>query len=263
MAFDSQIRGGTFDLVNLTAQYLRDNYLTGIQVQGIPDTFFQEHLLNAMEFVAHETGVAIADEVVADEPHDYISSDFLQYGFLRLNRLPIKSVDRIDGVYSGSVLFTFPTEWLRVDRTAGQVQIVPFTGNMTMITQGGAAYIPLLGNATSVVPQLWHVAYTAGWEDASIPRRLIEAVCKKAAIDILAILGDLIYGPGITSRSVSADGLSQTTSLANSGADAAIFGGRIARYTRDLWGDPTARTDQDGLLLSIRKEYRGPTISSL
>lgn len=263
--FDAQIRGGTFDLDNLTVDYFKSVYLTGIQINGVSDDFFQEHLNNAIEYVGHETGIAIYDEIVADEPHDYKASDFLQYSFIELNRHPIKSVQRIDAIYpTGNYLFTFPNEWLRVDRNGSQVQIVPSGGSLAQALLGqGGTYLPIIYRNLEYLPQLFHVYYTSGWEPEKVPRRLVEALCKKAAIDVLAIIGDIIYGPGVVSRSLSVDGLSQSESFANGGSDAAIFTGRIARYTKDLWGDPQARPDQDGLLQSLKKEYRGLGLVSL
>lgn len=263
--FDGQIRGGDFDINNLTVEYFKSTYLTGIQINGVEDSFYQEYLDNACEYVKHETGLAIQDEIVADEPHDYYAADFLQYSFLTLNRFPIKLVTRIDAIYpTGNYLFTFPNEWLRINRNGAQVQIVPSGGSLAQALLGqGGTYLPIIYRNLQYLPQLFHVYYTAGWQSGQVPRRLIEAVCKKAAIDVLVIIGDIIYGPGVVSRSLSVDGLSQSETFVNNGQDAAIFTSRVARYAKDLWGDPQARPDQDGLLQSLKKEYRGLALVSL
>lgn len=263
--FDGQIRGGTFDLANLTAEYFKETYLTGLQINGVEDAFYNEYLANAKEYVAHETGIAVDDETINDEPHDYIANDFLNYGFIKLFRYPVKQVKQVQALYpTGNYLFTFPLEWLRVDRNGAQIQVVPSGGSLSQALLGqGGTYLPLIYRNLSYLPALWHVYYVAGWENGKAPRRLVEAVCKKAAIDVLAILGDIIYGPGIASRSLSVDGLSQSESIVNNGQLGAVFTGRISQYSRDLWGDPQARPDQDGLLQSLKKEYRGLDLYSL
>ena len=260
-----QIRGGDFNLCDLSVEYLNKTFLPGICVEGVGREFYEEHLQNASEFVAHETGVSLFDEEIRDEPHDYIAGDFMQYSFIRLNRQPIKSVQRIEAMYpTGNYIFTFPTEWIRIDKNGGQINIVPSGGSLSQALLGqGGTYLPIIYRNLQFLPQLFHCYYIAGWDNGKVPRRLVEAVCKKACIDILAVLGDIIYGPGIVSRSLSVDGLSQSESFVNNGQDAAIFTSRIARYQKDLWGDPQTRPDQDGLLQSIKKEYRGLSLTSL
>lgn len=264
MAFDGQIRGGDFDLDDLTVDFFKANYLVGIQINGVSDDFYSWWLGTSAEVVAHETGVAVYDEVVSDEPHDYNASDWVHYNFLKLNRFPVKSINRVDAIYpTGNFLFSFPTEWLRCDRNGAQIQIVPSGGSLAQVLLGrGGIYVPFIRNL-SYLPQLFHVYYTAGWQDGKVPRRLIDAVCKKTAINVLAQIGDLIYGPGVVSRSLSVDGLSQSESFVNNGQDVAIFTGRISRYLKDLYGDPQLLPDQDGLIMQIKKEHRGFTFVSL
>jgi hypothetical protein len=265
--FDGQIRGGTFDVANLNAALLKSRYLVGIQINGVDDGFFDYWIENAINYVKDETGLSIRDEVINDEPHDYYASDFLQYSFLKLNRVPIKSVLRIDAIYpTGNYLFTFPNDWLRVDRNGGQVQIVPSGGSLAQALLGqGGTYLPIIYRNLQYLPQLFHVYYTAGWEPGKVPNQLADAVCKKACIDVLAIIGDVIYGPGVVSRSVSVDGLSQSESFINNGQMGAIFTSRIVQYAKDLWGDPTNKTggDQDGLIWSLKKMHRGLDLTVL
>lgn len=267
MQFDGQIRGGTFDLKNLNVDLLKNVYLVGIEINGVQDGFFEYWLQNAVDYVREETQLAIFDEVVADEPHDYFAADFLQYGWIKVNRGPVKSVQQVQAIYpTGNYLFTFPNDWLRIDRNGGQIQVVPSGGSLSQALLGqGGTYLPIIYRNLQYLPQLFHCAYTAGWEPGKVPNVLVDAVCKKACIDILAQVGDLIYGPGVVSRSVSVDGLSQSESFINNGQMGAIFTSRIVQYAKDLWGDPTNKTggDQDGILWSLKKSHRGLGLTSL
>lgn len=263
--YDGQIRGGHFDLENLTVDYFKKKYLVGLEINGVDTGFYQEYLDDAVEFVAHETGIAICDEVVNDEPHDYDARDWMQYSYLKLNRNPIKFVQKVCAIYpTGNYLWTFPSEWLRVDRNGAQIQIVPSGGSLSQALLGqGGTYLPIIYRNLQYLPQLFHAWYTAGWQDGKVPRELIQAVCKKAAIDVLGVIGDIMYGPGVVSRSLSVDGLSQSTSFVNNGQGVALFQGRVAQYSRDLFGDPSARPDQPGLIQSLKYQYRGLGLTSL
>jgi len=262
------VRGGSFAIDDLTVDFLKRTYLLGIQINGVDDEFFLHHLENAMEWVRDHTSTAIRDEFVEDEPHDYFAADWMQYSFLKVNRGPVKLVQKISAVYpTGNYLFEFPQEWLRVDPNGRQIQIVPSGGSLAMALLGqGGTYLPIIYRNLQYLPQLFHVYYTVGWPEGGIPRRLIDAACKKACIDILAIVGDIIYGPGVVSRTVSIDGISQSESYANSGQEAAVFTGRISRYLKDLNGDPSrpeGSPEHDGLILSIKKHYIGLNLTAL
>jgi hypothetical protein len=87
--------------------------------------------------------------------------------------------------------------------------------------------------------------YVTGWD--KIPADLFEFVAKCAAINVLSVLGDILYGVGISSISVSLDGVSQNTPLTRSG-NGGLFAGRIKTYIDDM---------NNRLLPILKSKYRG------
>jgi hypothetical protein len=55
----------------------------------------------------------------------------------------------------------------------------------------------------------------------------------QASIRLFEILGDVLFGPGVASESVSLDGAAVSKSLANS-AKYALFSGRISSYKEQM-----------------------------
>jgi hypothetical protein len=67
----------------------------------------------------------------------------------------------------------------------------------------------------------------------------MDAICKLAAINALAVIGSYLYGVGISSLNVSLDGVSQSIPLTKGGRYG-MFSDRIQLYLDDLekmWSD--------------------------
>ena len=73
--------------------------------------------------------------------------------------------------------------------------------------------------------------YVTGWDE--IPADLLNFIAKAAALNVLAVIGDVLYGVGMSSVSISLDGVSQNTPLTRS-AQGGLFGGRIKLYLDEL-----------------------------
>ena len=95
------------------------------------------------------------------------------------------------------------------------------------------------------IPNYWRPRYITGWD--KIPADLFDFVAKAAAINVLAVIGDVLCGSGITSISISLDGVSQNTPLTRSG-QGGLFAGRIKTYIDDM---------NERLLPVLKSKYRG------
>ncbi len=171
---------------------------------------------------------------IFEDPYDYDVKDYINWGYLALRRKPVVSIERIRLIYpTGQTIITYPNEWIKTYHKFGQVQIVPMAGSFNqypLIGQGGM-YLPLLsGFLTTNVPQLIHVDYTAGL--TSIPDDLKDAIYKLGSIEILKQAG---HGkaPGVASISTGVDGLSESTTLTQSG-QTQMFGALIKNYEDDV-----------------------------
>lgn len=142
-----------------------------------------------------------------DTAYDY-DPDMFQgemWGFIMANNSPLISVSSLRYVYPAPDLVSYeiPADWIRLDKRAGQVRIVP----MSVASVPIQAYLLQLMGGGRVVPQMMHMTYVAGLTNAARDYpELVDAVKKLA---MLKIIED---GFMPQSGSISADGLSQSIS---------------------------------------------------
>lgn len=141
--------------------------------------------------------------------YDY-SKDFFQgesFGFIVANNKPIISVESLRLVYPTSMnqVFQIPPEWIRMDRRAGQIRLIP--NNMAFAAPLGAFLLQALGGGR-VIPFMIQLRYTVGLKNVLSEWPDLVAVIKKQAV--LDIIADAFLPQ---SGSISADGLSQSLSV--------------------------------------------------
>lgn len=156
--------------------------------------------------------VTVAGNVVALEPgYDY-DPEFFQgnsWGFTPLRQRPVISVHSMQFVYPtpNDVLYQIPNEWIRVDRRAGTINLLPVTTPMSLPLN--AFILSALGGGR-MVPMFLEIRYRAGLENIARDwPDIIDMILKQT---VLGVIEDF-YIPSSRSDSVSADGLSQSTSV--------------------------------------------------
>lgn len=146
--------------------------------------------------------------------------------FVHTNKRPILQVEKLYLEYNGRKMYTYPSGWWKVYPLAGHIQVSP---TPLMMTGGGAqpmlspmmAMIGPVYSSTSPTfsPQMIHVDYVAGMlprqragvaEEWEMPANLEKLVLKYAVKEIFQQWGRLILSPGIASRTLSMDGISET-----------------------------------------------------
>lgn len=249
-------------ITELTPEYIKKVYLMGlnfVDTAGIPypDSWYLQLINNAIVVFERITKVHVVRRTITEEMHDYDSKDYQTFCFLQLFEYPVKSVERVAAVYpTGQTVFEFPIEWVRLTKEHGQIQLVPTQGSLSSVILGqGGSYLPVLYSGMGYLPQLFRVNYTTGFDDGKIPWDIIDAIAKLAVIQMLTIVGDTVYPPGVTSVSVSTDGISQSMGLVNNGQLPPVFAGRIQSYRNELYGDP--RIGMPGQLNLIAQHFRG------
>lgn len=249
------------DLSDLTAQYLKDNYLWSLNFvdhdgNALPDPFYQKKLAMAAATFERETKLRAIRRKVTDEKHDYYIHDYQLFAWIQLFEYPVISVEKVAVIYpTGQTVFEFPLEWVKLNEKHGQIQLVPTQGTLSQVILGrGGSYLPLIYQNIGYLPQLFHIDYTTGFANGQYPADVLDAICKLATIEILSIVGDSIFPPGVTSISAGIDGISQGLGIVNNGQLPAIFAGRINLYRKDLYGE---RTAVEGVLYRMRDEYKG------
>lgn len=146
-----------------------------------------------------------------DPPQDY-DPDFFQgerWGFMVLRHKPVIDVQMVQFIYPSPTIgfYTFPLDWLRIDKKYAQVRFVPASSAFTAPLN--AFLMQALGGGRTI-PFAFNVQYTAGIDATDYPQ-LLDVILRRAALKIL----EDTFLP--QSGSISADGLSQSLSFAMDG----------------------------------------------
>lgn len=237
---------------------LLDIYLFGIPTctndgKKVSSQALSQHIKSAQTQVESLFSIKLTKQVI-EENRDFNRQEFMSWGYIR-TMYPIVYIDNLEGWINDVCQITYPREWLSIKKQADvavyrNVYLIPNTGSKSgaTMTQNSLIYnglSPHLGwFGQSYIPNYWRPRYVTGWD--KIPADLFDFVAKFAAINVLAVIGDILYGIGITSIQMSLDGVSQSTPLSRS-AQGGIFAGRIKQYIDDI----------NANLPSLKSKYRG------
>lgn len=155
----------------------------------------------------------------AEFPYDYNLDEYQYWGYVDLRKFPVISIDRVQLIYpTGQKIIQYPPEWIKLYNRQGRFQIVPTSGTVNQVLIGrGGQYLPLMtGHLMHSVPQLIWVDYTVGLEH--LPADMFLGIANKAGLDILAVISEA-KTRGANSKSISADGLSQSVSFGSRAYD--------------------------------------------
>ena len=238
---------------------LRENYLFGIPMCSndgtkMSSSSIMQYILSAQTLVENLFSIKFNKQVI-EENRDFVRQEFLSWGYIR-TMYPIDYIDNLEGWINDVCQITYPKEWLSIKKQESiavyrNVYLIPNTGSKSgaTMTQNSLVYnglSPHLGwFGQTYIPNYWRPRYITGWD--KIPADLFDFVAKAAAINVLAVIGDVLYGIGITSVSISLDGVSQNTPLTRSG-QGGLFAGRIKTYIDDM---------NERLLPVLKSKYRG------
>ncbi len=169
--------------------------------------------------IAALNGAKWVEESAYDyEPNLWTMED---WGYLVLRRKPVVRVESMQMIYPTPAhsVFTIPTHWIRLDKKAGHIRVVPGSPalgagivGMTMLSAMAAG---------RNIPDMIRIRYVAGLSNAAEQWPDLLDLVKKMAV--LRVVQDA-YLP--SSGSISADGLSESMSVDmqayHDGVDAAL-----------------------------------------
>lgn len=154
--------------------------------------------------------VAAGTKFITEAPYDYDPQGWNSnsWGYMLLRRTPVVRLDSVHFTYPNptSDVLNVPKDWLRLDKKFGHLRFVP-TGTM-MALGPMSTYIMTAISSGRVIPGMIHVRYVAGLENAAVTYPDLVSVVKRMAI--MRILKTAFLPQ---SSSISADGLSQSTSI--------------------------------------------------
>ncbi len=187
---------------------------------------------------------------VIDEKQDYIQTEWMSWGHIKCE-YPINSINSFGGYLNDQLTVDFSQNLSLLTIRGKMIALVPGTQDVTsMIWFGNAMAVPFLRSGVQTVPNFWHINYNTGF--TVIPYDVLFVICKYAVIQILSVLGDIVIGAGISSQSLSFDGLSQSFSSTMSGSGGA-YAGRIKQYASELQNE----------LPNLQAFYRGIIFETL
>lgn len=222
-------------------------YLTDIPVRGLGgeklgDMAIEEKVLVAMEQIENMLSIRIPKQKVADR-RDYIREEFQSWGFVTTNFL-VRRMLALSGRLNDTRFIDYPVQWASVkpnSTEARNVYIVPSGDGANTLSLTGFMFmgsIPMLsGRNNNFIPNYWKIDYVTGWD--KVPMDIQQAIGKLVVIQVLAILGDISFGAGIASVSLSMDGLSQSTNTTQS-AENSLYSARIGQLAKELVKDVKA-----------------------
>jgi hypothetical protein len=181
------------------------------------------------------------------ETANFHRNEFKSWGFLKTN-YPVVAPMLLEGFIGNSKQVEYPSSWVNTKqefstrqdfgtdftnyRTIHLIPAKDATGvyaDVAIFYQGVLPYTGYYG--VQGIPNYWFISYLTGFE--VVPSVLIDLVGKYVAIQLLAILGDIMYQVGASSNSISLDGLSQNISLVRNARDG-LFGARINLYQTEI-----------------------------
>lgn len=238
----------------------------------LPDQVLQYNIDAAMSWVTRVIGVPLKLTRVATPPFtsplqynvDYDEEGRLipwtapnaaAWSSFRLPHTNIVRLRAIRGVYGGKTIYNIPYEWFAGNELGqGWVYIRPTSaGNIAQIVDNNGQFLDVtllesIGNIS--VPGFWAVDYDYGFnKDMRIPKEICDIIFKKAAVNLLAELGQAI-GRGLTGKSASVDGLSSSLNFV-ANAERTIFSALATQYAEDL---------REENLVNMRRYYKGMSV---
>lgn len=172
--------------------------------------------LTPVELLPEGTAQSVADGLTSAgvrwqwEPnYDFYPDMFIgdSWGMIKLRYRPLISVSSVVMAYPAplATVFTMPAEWLRQDREAGVIQMVPSTQYYSVAVPPYFLNVLATGR---MIPQMIRVRYRAGLSNALADYPDLADLVLKMAVHSLV---EDAFLP--QSGSISADGLSQSLSV--------------------------------------------------
>lgn len=263
----------------LTVEELKAKWLFGVvpiideNGNELSDDTLQTFINTAISMIEHDLDISLVPRTITEQK-DYFENDYYDWGYFHVNNIPVIDIKKIEVVYlldpvdpndddSPTVpeaVLKIPRNWIRLRRIDGEIRLIPnnkFPASLQI--DSGGAFFPELFRRHGMVPQLWWITYTFGFENGKVPTMVNAAIGMLAAQMAMNIAGDLKLGTGIAALSLDLDGMSQAINSTAS-AENHTYSAKVKELGRLLNGDPGDK-GQPGILQILRNYYRGTTLN--
>jgi hypothetical protein len=246
----------------ISVDEIRSRYFFGIPLvdpttgELIDDDAISFYIKSSEQELERLLGIKLLKQAY-QEKVDFAYNEWIEWGFIPTNYLVSIPV-ALTGFLNETLQVSYPEIFLSAKTSSDgkyerQINLVPISGSANSLSNnvayaGIAPYVGYFGN--SQIPNYWDVCYITGFE--VVPADILNFIGKLTAINIFHILGDLVAGPGVATRSISIDNLSQSIGTTSSATNAG-YGARILGYLKDL-----KKSEQ-----VLRNNYKGFSLRSL
>lgn len=227
----------------ISVSKFKRRFLFGVDLRDgegnvIKDSVISNFIDAAISYVEMEIDVPILPQ---DEVHreDFDISRYRQYMHIDLPVYPIvkDSVVNVSLRFTENIKIDFPAEWFRIYESAGQIELLPNVSSISSVIIGQFGQLLPRAIHDRRAPQLLYVEYKSGITDCHdrVPSYVNRVIGLCSAIYLLQMIGDIGPGgaPGISSQSISMDGLSQSVNTAISATNN-LYGATIMQYSKEL-----------------------------
>lgn len=258
--FSFNIQFSKNDGLAISPSELVELYLYGIplcSLNGMPLSMnvIKQKLIDASASIESWLSVKIVPSIV-EERQDFTRREFEHWGGIKC-QYPVVEALSVKGIFNTVQQTDYPYHWLNWRRVNDHKSfyrmlfITPNNGGIVGVnTSSYSGMFPILFS-NNHIPNYWFIKYKSGYDNPDAAADLYAMIGKLAAIQILSILGDVLLGIGLSSQSLSMDGLSQSVSMIKSG-QATIFSSRIKQYLDEIQGNfAIAERFYKGITLSV------------
>lgn len=220
IVFEAQY--GINEQLLLSSSTLSDNYLFGLNLQAgdfrkLTDENIKFYIRAAQKSIEREFEMKFFYQII-QETRDFSNQEWKTFNYVRCT-FPIVEVISVEGFLGKTRQVAYPSDWFTSKKSSENdapfrnMYLIPGSssaGTFSMIWNGISPMVGYFGNSS--IPDYWHVAYKTGWKLNLIPPDIITLVGDLASIPLKMLIGNIVLGPGISSNSLSIDGLSQSLS---------------------------------------------------
>lgn len=268
-----------FTVTPISPKKMREDFLWGIPLTSanvlapggaeplkMSDESIVENVLNHTDELATTLGVYLEPTLIVTnktregfvydiegEGMSYYPSSAARWLTVTLPYPKMQKVHLLSAWLNQDKALTLGKDW-RIEHTlSGSITLAPSSGAIVDWQTLGLG-MTMFARAQNHIPGFWHYAITAGLLE--IPPELIHYIGKMSALETLGVVGNARYPDGVTSVSISRDGVSENRSFNPKGPYAAL----IDQYSKDLG------IGQDGkntVLPRLKQKYRGLLYTSM
>lgn len=215
----------------------------------LSDETLAMYLAMSISYIEHTLNVPILPKKITQRV-DYDHASYRQHMFLQFEVYPIREICSVKLKFTDRVFIDFPDTWWRLYENSGQIQMLPDVSTLSAVLIAQAGQLLPRAISGKFAPQLLEAETIVGLADDNdcVPPLINQAIGLYSAIYLLQMIGDIGPGggAGLTSQSLSLDGMSQSIATAISATNN-LYGATIAAYKQQL--DKT-------VMPLLRKKYK-------